>query len=417
MLVVLFGHRQASAQQLTLADVVRLALARNEKSQIADLGITTADAAVAKARAGFLPTLSVGASETLRPYTVEQGGRTTVRSNAASGTLTLNQPIVAITAFPLYAGAKHNAEAARFDTLNQRRQLCFDAAKAFFGVIAQQRIFTAAQRRLERADASLNDTRARAAAQLVSTNDVTRAEVERASAVQSVAAAKSSLEQSRIALGYVLDTSIDTDLQAPEDSLAPNSLEVNQLSNQATAQRPDLAQAKASALGAEALADEPALRFIPTLNASAQARVADQPIAGDRSVDTTLTLNLNWALWDAGVRGADSDSRHAAADVANLQVKALKRKVVADVRTAVSALLAGRASISAAQDGVDAARKSADETAVLYKQGLAKAIELVNANLSTFDAEVTLAAAQLGLRQAELDLRAALGLFPVAGVQ
>jgi outer membrane protein TolC len=63
-----------------------------------------------------------------------------------------------------------------------------------------------------------------------------------------------------------------------------------------------------------------------------------------------------------------------------------------------------------------AARQSADETAILYKQGLAKAIELFNANQSRFDAEISLAAAQLALRQGELDLRAALGLFPVEGV-
>src|SRR5450432_2571062 len=101
----------AVAQDLTLAEVVRLALARNERSQIADLEVTTADAAVARARAGFLPTLSLGGSETLRPYTVEQNGRTVLRDNAASGSLTLNQPLLSVTAFPLYAGAKHNAEA------------------------------------------------------------------------------------------------------------------------------------------------------------------------------------------------------------------------------------------------------------------------------------------------------------------
>src|SRR5262249_44493753 len=114
---------------------------------------------------------------------------------------------------------------------------------------------------------------------------------------------------------------------------------------------------------------------------------------------------------------ADASSRQASADVAELQVRALRKKITADIRTAVAALVAGRSSIQAAQEGVDAARKSADETAVLYKQGLAKAIELVNANSSRFDAEVSLAAAQLGLRQAELDLRAALGLFPITGVQ
>jgi outer membrane protein TolC len=107
----------------------------------------------------------------------------------------------------------------------------------------------------------------------------------------------------------------------------------------------------------------------------------------------------------------------AAADTADLQVRALKRRVAADVKIAVAELVAARSSLQAAQAGVDAAARSADETAVLYKQGLAKAIELFNANQSRFDAEISLAAAQLALRQGELDLRAALGLFPVEGVQ
>jgi len=403
------------AEEMTLAQVVRLALARNERARIADAAVTSADAAVSRARAGFLPTLTLGASETLRPYTEVQNGRTVVRSNAASGAVTLSQPLLSITAFPIYASAKHNAEAARHDALNQKRQLTFDAARAFFGVVAQQRVLVAAKRRLDKADASANDTRARAAAQLVSTNDATRALVERAASMQSVANATGALEQARVALGYILDAPVESDLHAPEESLTPFDIDAAALSERAIAQRPDVAASNAAAAGALVLADEPGLRFVPTLNAQAQARVADQPTAGDRYLDTVLTLNVNWAIWDAGVRSADADSRKAAADSADLQFRALKRRVGADVKVALAALTAARASLTAAQEGVTAASQSADETAVLYKQGLAKAIELFNANQSRFDAEISLAAAQLALRQGELDLRAAMGLFPVEG--
>jgi outer membrane protein TolC len=283
-------------------------------------------------------------------------------------------------------------------------------------VVAQQRVLVAAKRRLEKADTSANDTRARAAAQLVSTNDATRALVERSAAMQSVANAEGALEQARVALGYVLDAQVESDLRAPEESLTPFDIDAATLSERALAQRPDVASANAAAAGAQVLADEPGLRFVPTLNAQAQARLADQPTAGDRYLDTVLTLNLNWSIWDAGVRSADGDSRRAAADSADLQARALKRRVAADVKVALAELSAARASLTAAQEGVTAASQSADETAVLYKQGLAKAIELFNANQSRFDAEISLAAAQLALRQGELDLRAAMGLFPVDGV-
>jgi outer membrane protein TolC len=406
-----------AAEDLTLAHVVRLALARNERSRIADLGVVSANAAVDRARAAFLPTITLGASDTVRPYSDEQNGRTVVRAQAASGSVTAVQPLVAIPAYPIYAASKHTRESARYDRVDLRRLLTFDAAKAFFGAVTQQRLVTAAERRLQRAEASLNDTRARALAQLVSTNDVTRAQVERAAALQSVNAARASLEQARIGLEYIVDAPVTPTLRPPDERLAPPTLDVAQLTNQALVQRPDLASAREDVTAASLLADEPALRFVPTLNAAAQARLADQAIAGDRYLDTTLTFNLTWTIWDAGIRSSDGDARRATAEVTDLQTRALRRRVQADVRSAIVSLTAARTAATIAEEAVEAARRSADETQVLYNQGLAKAIELINANLTRFEAEVGLAAAYLGLRQAELDLRAAIGLFPIDGIQ
>ena len=417
LLALLLLPRAAGAQDLTLPDVVRLALARNERARIAGLNVDVAEASLARARAGFMPSVTMSGSETMRPYTIEQNGRVVSRSNAANGTLTVSQPILAIAQFPLHASAKHGLEAARYGQVDLRRQLCFDAARAFFAVIAQQRLLNAAKGRLQRADNSLADTHARVQAQLVSSNDETRALVERANSLQSVASAGASLESSRINLEYILDTQIPPELRPPVERLVPPSFNPAALANQALAQRPDLAQAREGAVAAALSAEEPKLRLVPTINAQAQGRVGDQAIAGTQYWDTTVVLNLSWQLWDAGLRNADFQSRKAASDTAELQVRALKRKIQADVRAAAASLAAARAVLEAAEGGVQAATRSADETEVLYKQGLAKAIELFNSNQSRFDAEVSLAAAQLGLRQAELDMRAALGLFPVDDVQ
>jgi len=417
IVLALLGARPSQAEDLALADVVRLALANNERSRIAELSHESAEAAVARARAGFLPVLNLGANETLRPGAVEQNGRLVARSNAAAATLTVNQPLLVVTAFPLYAAAKHSEQAARYDETNERRQLCFDASRAFFGLIAQQRVLTAAQHRLERAEATLSDTRARAEAQLVSVNDVTRAQVDRASAAQSVASAQGALEQARVSLAYVINAEVEGSARLPDQELTNFQLDMAPLSNVALATRPDLAASREAASAAAASADEPGLRFIPTLTASAQGRTADQTVVGDRYIDTTLTLNLSWSIWDAGVRAADARSRSAAATSATLEVQALRRRIGADVAAAIAELTAARASLAAAKEGLDAANRNAEETTVLYRQGLAKAIELVDSNLSRFDAEIALAAAQLSVRQAELDLRAAMGLFPIDGIQ
>jgi outer membrane protein TolC len=404
------------AQDLSLQSVVKLALSRNERAEIADQNVISADAAVTKARAAFLPSLNLAAGETYHP---QQAETKTVNNNAATAALTLSQPLFNATAFPLYASAKHSYDSARYNHLDLRRQLAFDAARGFFAVIAQQRVLTAAQSRLDLANATLDDTRVRASAGLTSSNDVTRSQIEQASADQSSIGANDSLEAARLNLEYLIaePTQIQTDLAAPTQSLAPTNQSVAGLVNIAIATRPDLAALRAAAASASSLADEPGLRFVPTLNGSASARTQDTPFSGSRYIDTTLAINFNWAIWDGGARDADADSRKAARITAELQLRALARRVEIDVRVAISELTAARNSLVAAEQGQNAATRSEEETNVLYKQGLAKAIELVDSNSSKFDAEVAVAAAELGVRQAELDLRAALGLFPLDGVQ
>jgi outer membrane protein TolC len=409
--------QQARAEDLSLQSVVKLALSRNERAEIASQNVVAADAALAKARAAFLPSLSLSAGETYRPQQAETGN---VRNNSATAALTLSQPLFNATAFPLYASAKHGYDSVFYNHLDLRRQLAFDAARGFFSVVAQQRVLKAAESRLDLANATLDDTQVRAAAGLTSSNDVTRSQIEQASADQSTINASNSLQAARLNLEYLIaePTQIESDLAAPTQSLAPANQSLAGLVNVAIATRPDLAALRASAASASALSDEPGLRFVPTLNASAQARTQDQEFTGpNRYVDTTIAINFNWAIWDAGVRSADADSRNAARISAELQLRALARRVEIDVRVAIAELSAARNSLVAAQQGQDAARRSEEETSVLYKQGLAKAIELVNGNSSKFDAEVAVAAAELTVRQAELDLRSALGLFPLDGLQ
>ncbi len=407
------------AEALSLETVVKTALARNERAGIAEQSVVSADAAVTKARSAFLPSVNLSAGETLRPQEVQSAGRVVLRDNAGSAQLTVSESLFNASAFPLYAAAKHSYEASRFTHVDARRQLAFDAARSFFAVVAQQRVLTAAKSRLDLANATLDDTRVRASSGLVSSNDVTRSEIERASADQSSINASNSLEAARLNLEYLIasPTEIQEDLASPAQSLAPADRGLPGLVNLAIATRPDLSALRASAASASAQADEPRLRFVPTLTAAAQARATDQPIAPNRYIDTTLAINFNWAIWDGGNRTGDSDSRNAARIATELQLRALARRVEIDVRVAVAELSAARNSLVAAEQGQDAARRSEAETTVLYKQGLAKAIELVNGNSSKFEAEVAVAAAELGVRLAELDLRAAVGLFPLDGVQ
>jgi outer membrane protein TolC len=83
------------------------------------------------------------------------------------------------------------------------------------------------------------------------------------------------------------------------------------------------------------------------------------------------------------------------------------------VELAVISLHTARDAYRIAGDAIAAATRLTEETEILYQQGLARALELTDANGKRFDAEVNRASAKLSMQQAYLDLRFALGLAPM----
>lgn len=406
---VLFSASVARADEaLTLDQAIHLALTRNERSAIADLQQVQADASVDRARVAFLPVLNASGNDTLRPRDDPK--------NNLSGQLTLTQPLIVMTAFPLLAQAKHNLQAQKFQTVEDKRQLSFDVAKAYFAVLLAQEVVAAAQKKLDTATADVADTEAQFKAQLVSSNDVTRAKISLSTAVRELSQERSQLATAFLDLGFIINAPAPTALTPPTNLLelgkqAPPAPDA--LVNQSLAARPDLGAQKESALAAHDFAREPRYRWFPTLALVGQLTANQNVGMNGHELDGSVALTAQWAIFDGGARFADARSRDAAADISDLQTKQLIRSIDNDVRTASSQLVAAQQALAAAADAVTAGRKSADETAILYHQGLAKAIELVDANEQRFQAEVSFAEAEFSVANAYLALRQAIGQGPL----
>jgi outer membrane protein len=406
---ILLGTASARADDsLTLDQAIQLALSRNERAQITDLEIVEADAAVERAHVAFLPALNATGADTYRPRDSPK--------NLATGQLQLTQPLIAMSAFPLLEQAKHNLSAQKSQTIEDKRQLSFDVAKAYFAVLLAQEVVTAAQKKLDTATADVADTEAQFKAQLVSSNDVTRAKISLSSSVRELAQDRSQLDTSYIELGFVINAPAPKQLTPPTTLLdagkvVPPAAET--LVAQSLAARPDLVAKKDSALAAHDFAKEPRYRYFPTLALVGQLSYTSNAPTNGHDVDGTVGLAAQWNIYDGGARSADSRSRDAAAEIADLNTKALIRTIDLDVRTAVTQLTAAQQALAAAQDASIEAGKSADETAILYHQGLAKAIELVDANEERFAADVSFAEAAYAVANAYLALRQAMGQGPI----
>ncbi len=396
---------------MSLQDAVQLTLSRNERAKISDLNVVVADAAVEKAFAGFMPLVTMGGTDTQHAY----ASTATTPNNVGTANLTVNQPLLNASLFPLYSQAKELANAQRSQNVDDKRLLAFAGATAFFTVLNAQEVVAAAQRALDNSRANLADTQARAEAGLNSSNDVTRAQVDMTGAVREVEADKGTLDNAYVQLAFTVNAPVPASVAPPAATLAAAQQGCgvpDPLVRFALDHRPDVLVAKYQASAAHDFADEPMMRLIPTVGLQGVAQTSNA-LPGGRTTDELLQGTLTWTVFDQGVRYADKHSRDAQADIAELNLKLLDRGVDAQVRSAVALLASAQAAFRAAGDSTNFARQNVEETAILYRQGLAKAIELVDANDSRFTAEVNLSSAEFTMAQAYLGLRQALGLEPL----
>lgn len=409
----------APAARLTLEDAVSAALSRNER-----IGARAADAETAAqralvARSFFFPDVTVSAAytrrlnETIR--TISDRSVAIQRHDALSAQATVTQPLFYGGALPLYRQAKLEREAAALSADDERRLVGYEAAHAFLMVLSLEQVRGAAERRVELGRASVDDTRARAGAGLSSSNDVTRAELDLATAERELVRAGTDLTMARAELGALLNLEIEGALAPPERllaaALAPPATEAD-LVVLARDRRLDLKAGERRARALEQAAREPARRALPRVDFVAQYRVTNEAGLSGRTGDGYAGLVATWSLWDGGERGAERAAREAAARAGALEQDARTRLVARDVRRARTALLDAQAGQRLAAVAAEVGRRNVRETVELYRQGLVRAFEMLDANARLFDAEVALAREYYGLGLALLDLGASLGEPP-----
>ena len=393
---------------LTIERAVDLAVTRNERAAAAETAVEAADARLSRARTAFFPQLDVVGS-----WRNDTAADT---RNTLSSAAVVSQPLFNARVFPLIRFARLERNAIRLTADEEKRLLGFDAAGAFLTTLSLEQVYLAAENRRQFARESLDDSRARFEAGLVSSNDVTRAELELATAERGVAQSRGDVESARIQLATLLNAEVEGSLQMPEALLASASVAPvvdEPLIALARERRNDIEAARFHVEALRAFAEEPSRRFIPSANLTAQTRNINEGAISDRNNDGFVGVTLNWPVFDAGLRRADEAERTAVARGAELELQLALRNVEQQVRSAGVQLSSEQAALREATAALRAARKNADETNELYRQGLASALELADANQRQFEAEVAEVTARYRMALAYLALREAGGLPPV----
>jgi outer membrane protein TolC len=393
---------------LTVERAVALAIERNERAAIADTTVEAAEARVRRARTAFLPRVDI--SGNLRGDYTDQTERT------LSTSALLTQPVFDARAFPLYRAQRFERDATRLTAVESKRLLGYDAAATFLATLSFEQVVSAAEHRRDFAQTNLDDVRARFEAGLVSSNDVTRAELELATAVRGVAQASGDLQASRIDLANLLRTEVTTLAQPVallEAASHPPALNATTIAD-AQQRRSDVAAQRATVEAQRAFADEPNARFIPSVLFNAQTRnINDGALFSNRNNEGFVGLSFAWPVFDAGLRGAERAERTAQLRGEELQLELELRDVDRELRGAGVQLTTEQASLREAGAALNAARRNTEETNALYREGLASALELADATQRLFEAEVAEVTARYRMALAYLSLREASGDAPM----
>lgn len=407
LLITLLLCPLADAQDpapLTIERAVELAVTRNERAAIADTVVEAAEARVSRARTVFFPRIDINGNWR------NDYSDPTERTLSTSAVLT--QPLFDARVFPLYRQQRFLRDAARLGATDSRRLLGFDAAAAFLTTLSFEQVLLAAEHRRDFAQTNLDDVRARFEAGLVSSNDVTRAELELATAVRGVAQSAGNVQAARVELETLLKAQVEGALAAPvallEAAAAPPAVSGQSIAD-AQQRRPDIAANRAELEATRAFAQEPSARFLPSVLLQAQARNINEGPVTERNNDGFFGVSFAWPVFDAGVRRAERAERNAFVRGLELELEASLREVERQMRSAGVQLSTEQAALREATAALRAATKNAEETNALYREGLASALELADATQRLFEAEVAQVTARYRMALSYLALREAQG--------
>lgn len=417
MAAVVVPARAAEAPvdtSFTVEEAIRFARRHNEVPRLARARIAQARAAREEAWGLLLPSFSIGGTYRRRSREIaRQVGdvRAIVqRRDGLATSANVEMRILDPAAIPTVRASRYALDAAKYDGETLERELWLEVAESYFGILSAERVREAAERRIEVAELSFESARRRFEAGLVGRNDVTRTELELASARLARTQSERAVRIARLTLEHLMGAPIPAPLVDPEAPLV-EALGERALLERAQRVRTEILGQAARVEGARILAREPKLRAAPRLDASAFSSWTNEPGIRGIPFDWGAAVTATWVLYDGARRGAIHRTE-GAGDEQRALLDQLRREVAMEVRTALLDLESASDAVSEASLRVEVAQKNEVEVRARFDRGLADALVQADAVQSTFEAEAELARQRFAQRVAEIDLLRAVGEWP-----
>jgi outer membrane protein len=443
-------------RRITLDDALALARVHNRDLRAARERVVEAEAGVAQAQAALLPTVSAQgrytrnykqvdfdavafsqptfdlanairtATATTNPAEAQAIADVVEREQAAlrnqptvviqklnqlDGTVNAAVPLVSPPAYYGLAAAQSSRDASTAGFHVTEASVLLAVAQAYFAAAGTDELVVARQDAVKVATETFEVARARVAAELANQVESTRAETALVRVQQDLAEAENRRGQVYRALATLIGTHEPIAVQAPP-TLPDEPGPVEALVGEARTRRPEVAAERATIAAADASAKASAWRWSPVLSAFGFLHGQNYTgFSGDKYA-WAVGLQLDWLLYDGGVRDAQRHIAQAQRREAEARLDLLADTVSDEVANARGTLETSRKGVSAAQRAVELARETLRLVRAQYDAGTARQLDVLQAQDALVGAEVALAQAHFDVALADLQLRRAAGEFP-----
>jgi outer membrane protein TolC len=393
---------------IALKDAIGTALARNPTALIAYAEIRRAQAIVEQVRSSALPTLYGTLAYTQLDAARVYAGAVQLPASAFQANALLTVPLVVPKPWAQWSQAKDQADVARLSGEDTRRLVAVAVARAYLTIVAQKRVIDAAVLARDTDRAHYEYSHQRFAGGVGNRIDEVRAQQQLASDEANVQQQYSNLTRDREALGVLVG--VGGPLEANEPVLrAPSDAQQAMIEAE---HRSDVQAAGAHLHATQHVVDDNWTDYSPYLSGTFMPFYQNPALVTYPTTGWQAQLILTIPLYDGGLRYGQQKERGVARDEAQTQLEATLRQARSDVRTAFEELRRADASLAAARDAAKLAQTGLDLANIAYRAGQSTNIEVIDAERTARDAEVAVAVAEDGARQARVDLLAATGRFP-----
>ncbi len=400
-----------SIPMITLAEALERAVRLNPEYVRAVGQVGDAEWGRRAARLAFLlPAVTANLDYTKYSTRFFNIGTGSLVSTSVVGRLDARYEILSARKLTELARTQAELDAAQATEAQARFQAALLVESAYYAVLADREFTRVAENRVARAEEQLKAARALVTSGAAVQTDSLQVMLELNRAEVGLLQQRSNLRVSQLELGrrVGLPGAVDA---APLDTLVPRPLplSVEAAIAQAVAQGPEYRVARARERAAEAFLRGRRGAYLPTLALSgAHTRFDDHVFPSARNV-SSLTLPLNYPLWNNGDREIQLSQARTDRDVARAIRADLERAAARDVTAAYEAYETARARFGLAEAARGVAQENYRVQETRYRAGATTVLDLLEAQLALTQAQADLVDARFSARLALAALEAMLG--------